>query len=134
MQWIKKVIQFLDLRKLIKFSMIGVLNTIVDFVSFFIFNTLFSLNTYTSQILSYLLSALNSFLCNKYWTFEKKNPVTKREALRYLVVNSTYLLCSLGLMYVFTDLMGLHPMLAKVPTAALMMGFNYLASKLWVFK
>ena len=56
----------------------------MDFVSFFIFNTLFSLNTYTSQILSYLLSALNSFLCNKYWTFEKKNPVTKREALRYL--------------------------------------------------
>lgn len=130
---IQKIIHFVDLEKLIRFSAVGVLNTVVDFGIFYVLNTLLQVNAYASQILSFLAATLNSFLCNKYWTFGKKNPINSREIFRYVVAQGSYLLLSLGVMWIFKEKAGLPPMLAKILTAGLMIPYNYILDKIWVF-
>lgn len=128
-----RLIELFDIRKFIKFGTIGVLNTLVDIVAYYIINKLLGVGPYVSQVCSFLIAALNSFLFNKYWTFEKRNPVTKKEAVRYLITNAGYLTCSLVIMRVLIGGLGLDPFLAKFPTAVLMVFFNYLMAKFWVF-
>ena len=127
------LIELFDIRKFMKFGVIGVLNTLVDLGSYYVLNKIIGSGPYLSQVLSFLIAALNSFLFNKFWTFEKRNPVTRREAMRYLVTNAGYLTCSLLIMRVFIGVLGLDPFVAKFPTAAFMVFFNYLMGKIWVF-
>ncbi|MEG2119671.1 MAG: GtrA family protein [Pseudoflavonifractor sp.] len=133
----EKLLQFLqifDLRKFAKFGLIGVVNTLLDLGVFYVMNKIFLLDPYLSQIISFFVGALNSFLWNKFWTFEKRGSVTGREVLRYVVTNGGYLLLSLGLLRLLVGALSVDPFLAKLPTTAFMLLYNYLMNKFWVFR
>ncbi|MGI6030971.1 MAG: GtrA family protein [Eubacteriales bacterium] len=130
---ILRLIELFDIRKFLKFGTIGVLNTLVDLAAYYVLQKGFGIDPYISQVGSFLIAALNSFLFNKFWTFEKRNPVTTKEAVRYLCTNAGYLLCSLCIMRLLIGGLQLDPFVAKFPTAAVMVLFNYLMAKFWVF-
>lgn len=153
------LIRLFDPKKFLKFGLIGVLNTLVDFVVFYIMDrwvigegpTLVLLGTtvtaglYISNAVAYVVANVHSFIWNKLWTFQKRNRVTKGEAARYLTTSAGYLLISSLSLAVFTRflsapfLAGVVPeywinMLAKLPTACITIFYNYLMNKFWVFK
>lgn len=133
----EKLLQLLrvfDLQKFLKFGLIGVVNTLLDLGVFYVMNKVFHLDPYLSQVISFLVGALNSFLWNKFWTFEKRGHITGREVVRYAVTNGGYLLVSLGLLRLLVGVLALDPFLAKLPTTAFMLLYNYLMNKFWVFR
>ena len=58
-----------------KFSLVGILNTLVGFLSFHLFFYLFGWDYRFSNVLSYILGVINSFFFNKFWTFKSKKNV-----------------------------------------------------------
>src|SRR5690625_3400913 len=104
MDFIKKLIIIFDIKKFIKFGMVGVLNTIIDVISFFILNVVLGIGGYIAQVLSFIIATINSFICNKYWTFEKKNPVKGEEIGKYIVVKCCYLGVSLFMLGLFENI------------------------------
>ena len=62
------------LSELVKFGLIGVINTIfcVCFILFFMLWLEF--NPYISNIIGYSVAVLNSYVLNKVWTFSSKIP------------------------------------------------------------
>ncbi len=154
-----RLIRVFDPKKFLKFGIIGVLNTLVDFVVFYVMDrwvigegpTLVLLGTavaaglYISNAVAYVVASIHSFVWNKFWTFQKKDRVTRGEAGRYLLTSAGYLLISSLSLAVFTRLFsapvlaGIIPenwvnMLAKLPTACVTIFYNYLMNKFWVFK
>lgn len=154
-----RLVQAFDLKKFIKFGLIGVLNTLVDFAVFYIMDrwiiregpALMLLGTavvagpYISNAVAYVVANIHSFFWNKFWTFQKRGRVTRGEALRYLLTSAGYLLISSLSLAVFIRalslpaLAGLVPEewinpLAKLPTACVTIFYNYLMNKLWVFR
>ena len=153
------LIQVFDLKKFIKFGLVGVLNTLVDFGVFFVLDrwviregpTLVLLGTaiaagpYLSNAIAYVAANLHSFVWNKLWTFEKRGRVTRGEAGRYLATSAGYVLISsvsLGICIRILSLPVIDPLvprgwtnlLAKLPTACVTVFYNYLMNKFWVFK
>lgn len=153
------IIRVFDLKKFVKFGLIGVLNTVVDFAVFYVMDrwliregpTLLLMGTalaagpYLSNFIAYVVANIHSFVWNKFWTFEKRNPITGGEAGRYLMTSAGYLLISTVSLAVFIRalslpaLTGLVPenwvnLLAKLPTACITIFYNYLMNKFWVFK
>lgn len=153
------LIRVFDPKKFLKFGLIGVLNTLVDFVVFYVMDrwliregpTLVLLGMsivagpYISNFFAYVVANLNSFFWNKFWTFQKKDRVTGGEAGRYLVTSAGYLLISTVSLAVFIRIFslplfgGVIPeswinLLAKLPTACVTIFYNYLMNKFWVFK
>lgn len=144
---IKHLIQVFEIKKFIKFGLVGVLNTLVDVLVFFIVSRLIRTAagiapeadapfwvTAVAQAISFVSAALNSFIWNKSWTFQKKNRITRQEATRYLVTNVGYYLVSLLLIRGVAALFQVSDAVAKLPATCCMILYNYVLNKFWVFK
>lgn len=154
-----RLIRIFDPKKFLKFGLIGVLNTLVDFAVFYamdrwvigrgptlvLLGTAAAIGPYLSNAIAYVAANIHSFVWNKLWTFEKRGRVTGGEALRYLATSAGYLLISTVSLAVFIRVLSLPllaplvpegwtNLLAKLPTACVTIFYNYLMNKFWVFK
>lgn len=123
-----------EMKKIIKFGCVGVINTAVDFLVFFSLTTFLHLNVYSSQFCSYIIATFNSYFLNRTFTFKSKDEFVGAELLRFILVNLTSLLLSLGLMYIFNDILQMDKMICKILITPFTFAVNYLGNRLWVFK
>lgn len=153
------LLRVFDLKRFVKFGLIGVLNTLVDFCVFYVMDrwviregpTLVLLGAaivtgpYISNAIAYVVANVHSFVWNKLWTFEKRDRVTRSEAVRYLLTSAGYVLISTVSLAVCIRVLSLPllaplvpegwtNLLAKLPTACVTIFYNYLMNKFWVFK
>jgi len=122
-------------KHIIKFGCVGCLNTMFDFGIFCALNSLFGVNFIISQIVSYSSGTLNSYLFNKFWTFNdtKTNKKTTKEIVQFIVVNSASLSVSLlGLSILMKD-HSMSSFFAKIIAMVLAQVVNFLGYKFWVF-
>ena len=133
MEKIKELIRKFNIRSFIKYSLVGVMNTVIDFAVFYLLNTLLGMSMVPAQIISFLAGTLNSFLANRKWTFRVEGVINKGEVLRFCLGKAGYLVCNLLLLELFTWLLPISPFIAKFPTAVILIFFNYLYDKVVVF-
>ena len=69
--------------QLLKYGVIGVLNTLITLVTFYLLNTKLGLSYGISNVTGYILGVLNSFVWNRNWVFKSKDNV-KRELLLFI--------------------------------------------------
>ncbi|MBP5689215.1 MAG: GtrA family protein [Muribaculaceae bacterium] len=68
--------------QLMKYGVIGVMNTLITAISFYILNTLLSVPYGAANIIGYVLGVINSFIWNRQWVFKTGTNI-KREALLF---------------------------------------------------
>lgn len=72
------------LKQLIRYGIVGIANTLLTFVSYWIFR--YSMGSVDwANGLSYALGMMCSFLLNKRWTFRSNNKTWHREALFFFM-------------------------------------------------
>jgi len=129
-------------RQIIKFSITGLLNTIIDFSALNFLVQIFAWSVIPANTVSFSLAVINSYFLNKYWTFKDKHPVHIKQFSIFVGVS----LIGLGLsnLLIYTGLQifqaydfGLafawHYNIAKAVSALIVLIWNFLASKFWVF-
>lgn len=116
----------------IRFVLVGLLNTGVDVVIFFIL-TRIGIPYMAAQIVSYSCGAANSYLLNKVWTFRSCG-LSYAEIVRFTTVN----LISLGISVVALSLLhqtaGRGLATSKGVATLCALAANFLGNKLWVFR
>lgn len=122
-----------ELIKFVKFGFTGLLNTAVDFGVFTLLGWL-GLGVYLSQVLSYSAGIANSYVINRSWTFSSKERFFSPQLLKFIIVNLLLLGLSLGVLYVFHDLLGLHKMIAKLIATGFTVVLGFVVNRLWVFQ
>jgi len=115
----------------IKFNLVGIVNTLVDF-SVFTVLTFFGMYYMAAQVISYSCGVVNSFVMNKYWTFGDKSTPHGYEIFKFIAVNGVSLAVSLSILYPIKPVLGVLP--AKIIATLFSMMINFIGSKLWVFK
>ena len=136
--------RLLLLRQVLRFGLVGGLNTLVDVLILnsllLLFPTSSALKLLAYNSLAYSLGAVNSFFLNKYWTFASRQKVTRCELVRFIVTT----LCGIGWSFAILWLAStlLHPYLvnatlwanaSKVVAIAGTALISYLGMRLWVF-
>ncbi|MEG1524033.1 MAG: GtrA family protein [Clostridia bacterium] len=135
----------------IQFNIVGVLNTLVDFLVFQALNLLLGW-TYVAQVISYSCGIINSYLWNSNWTFKEQRTRSLREMLLFLVVNVISLGVSLGVIWLCKNVFGVTDAWVSGWIPAWLAGFikgdtvckliatpcaivvNYLGNRLFVFR
>ena len=64
--------------QLLKYGVIGVSNTLITLVVFYVINTLMGLDYAVANTLGYILGLINSFVWNRTWVFRRGGTVRSR--------------------------------------------------------
>ena len=118
-----------------KFGIVGCLNTAIDFGLFSILNSMFGVNYVISQILSYSAGTLNSYLCNKFWTFKdtRTEKKTTSEIIQFIVVNAASLTVSIISLSILLKNNSMNSFLAKIISMVSAQVVNFVGYRFWVF-
>lgn len=118
--------------RFIKFGMVGVINTLVNWIIFFILNAL-GMYYILANIIAYVLGTVNSYLWNTLWVFKYKDKASTETTIKFIILNLIGLGLNTGILYVLVDLCNLNKFIGLVITTAIVMIINYIVNKLWVF-
>jgi putative flippase GtrA len=117
---------------LLRFSVVGVINTAVDFGVFFVLS-LGMIPYLLAQLISYSAGVINSYFLNRRWTFKVKHKPDRLEVVRFIFVNGISLLVSSSLLFMLRDIVHINIMLSKIAATVGGVVVNYTGSRLWVF-
>ncbi|WP_133015272.1 GtrA family protein [Clostridium cuniculi] len=121
-----------DLFRFIKFGLVGVLNTAINWIIFILLN---SLGVYyiISNIISYSLSTLNSYIWNSKWVFKYNGDNIKETTFKFIILNIIGLILNTCILYILVDILGSSKIIGLIITTGIVMILNYFINKLWVF-
>lgn len=126
-------------RKLVKFIIVGVLNTALGMIIMFGLYNWVGLSYWISSAANYILVSIFSFVLNKKFTFQHKGKIVQ-SGLRFAVnIAACYLLaygiakpCVLAVMEGCSK--NIQENVAMVVGMCLFTGFNYLGQRCFVFR
>lgn len=123
------------LKHIFRFSIVGVINTAIDFLMFTLSQLVLGLGYSVSQIIGYSFGVLNSFILNKKWTFDDKgaNKKTIHELAQFVIVNLVSLSITIIAMKVLIANLHIGVYVSKIMVTVLAQITNFLGYKLWVF-
>lgn len=144
-----------NLLQIVKFGLIGVLNTALDYFLFFVFFSLLGLDKNLAQVIATALAMTNSYFFNRYWTFGKKGKVQVDEMWKFILVNLVSMCVTILCLNLFYDLLHLERlanavlgafglsfrlegdgavMFCKLAAVPFSLAVNFLGNRLWVFR
>jgi putative flippase GtrA len=128
----------------VRFGLVGCLNTTIDLL---VLNCLLQLwptqniaRLLLFNTIAYTFGALNSFVFNRYWTFQRTGRPKAREGARFLLITLAAIACNDLLLWLMSQV--LHPahlnvtLWANTSKVAAIGGtilVSYLGMRLWVF-
>src|ERR1700682_2670611 len=102
--------------QLVRFCLVGVINAAVDTLTLNILLLRFPTHNANTLLLynsaAFTLGALNSYLLNKYWTFQRGRAIRGGEVLRFVALSVISFLVSDSIIWTVARL--LHPLIANV--------------------
>lgn len=136
---VMKLLHMKDDKKLeyiraVKFLLVGVANTAVDWIVFAIMADVFHVAAAPSQAVSYFVGAVNSFLCNKYFTFRARNKITFLECAQFLIVTAIAIGISTGVVYLLDNQLGWNKYIAKGIATIVSFAVNFVGNRFVVFR
>ena len=143
-QWQHRLMTWYELRRLLRFTVTGGLNTAVDLL---LFNLLLWLHPTTDQTwivvansLAFGCGALNSYLLNKFWTFRSAQRIIFADLWRFAALTVAGILVTDALWWGGVTLFGLFitqtvilSNVIKVATLVIWSGCSYAGMRFWVF-
>jgi len=120
--------------QIIRFGLIGVLNTLVDAAAYFILSRSGLIpNLVIAKGISYVIGVLNSFIWNKSWTF-KSHVESRRVFLPFIMTNLLAVGINVGVMGLALDTVGLPESGALAMATAAIFFWNFAINKFLIFK
>jgi putative flippase GtrA len=118
-----------------KFALVGILGIFVNQVALFVLTDGLGVHYLVSAVLASQASTLNNFLLTEFWVFRDRD--TPGHAIwRYLtfnLLNMATLVVRVPVLYLLTDLGGLHYLVSNFVAIGLTFGIRYLVADNWIW-
>lgn len=120
----------------IKFSFIGVINTLIDFLVFSISFKLLNLNYLLCQVLGYSCGVINSFIFNKRITFNdnEKGLTNLYKFIKFICINLLSLAISMVILDICIKKLNINVYISKIIATIISQLINFFSYKYFVFK
>lgn len=119
--------------KFVKFGLVGVLNTLINWIIFALLNFI-GVYYIVANVIAYVIATANSYIWNSKWVFEYNGKNKKETTAKFVILNLIGLGLNTGILYLLVDMVGFNKLIALVITTGIVMIINYIVNKLWVFK
>lgn len=121
------------MKQLIKFGLVGVLNTVITFL---VYNVLLKLGMvyWAANAIGYVAGVANSYVWNKNWVFGAKGEKDEALIIKFIIVNLISFAVNSGVLWFCIHYVTDNKTLAQLPAIVAGMGVNYILNKIWTFK
>ncbi|MBJ8055753.1 GtrA family protein [Bacillus cereus] len=119
------------MKKFLKFSLIGILNTLITIISYIALVKV-GINYLTANCFAYLIGVINSYYWNKNWVFEFKNKEISL-FLNFLTVNIIVLTFNTINLFILVDKLFINKFISQLFSISVGMIMNFFLNKLWTF-
>ena len=124
-------------KSILMYLFFGICTTVINIVTYWIFYIYLDFPNILSTIFSWIISVLFAYITNKLWVFESRSfdkQVLSHEIPTFFGARLLSGLIDLGIMFVFVDILFSPAMVVKFISNVFVVIFNYIASKLVIFK
>lgn len=128
-------------KSIIKFGIVGCINTGVDFAVFSVLLGFLGVDKLLAQVGGYSMGVINSFVLNKLWTFnekteeaDKSKDSTAAQLVKFVFTNVVSLGISLEGLNILSNKFHMNAYAAKIIITLFLQVFNYVVYKLFIFK
>lgn len=124
------------MREAVMFGVIGVVNTLNDFVVYYTLTrslSFFEDRILLAKALAFIVASVFSFIMNRRLTFRVSGPVTVSQLVRFYSTSGVAIVINVGSMYVLTHVFAVYDLFALVLTTGLTFVWSFIFSKFWVF-
>ncbi len=106
-----------------------------DYLVTIIFKEFLLINAVGSSIIGTTFGGMINFLIGRHWVFQSTESASFFQAKRYFIAWMGNLILNGSGVFVLTELMGIHYMIAKLATSlTIAVAYNYPVQKNYVFK
>ena len=126
-----------NFKDLVPYVCFGVLTTVVNYVSFWLFAHPLGCGTVVSTAVAWLLSVLFAYVTNRRWVFHSEAKGASEIGKEFAAFFSARLgtgLLDILIMYLCVDLLGWNDMVMKLASNVIVVILNYILSKFFIFK
>lgn len=120
-------------KSFIKFGVVGVLNTLINWLIFGVLNFL-GVYYILANVIAYCIATANSYIFNSKWVFEYNGENKKGTTIKFVILNLIGLGLNTTILYFLVDIANLNKLISLVIATGIVMVVNYIVNKLWVFK
>jgi len=128
---------FRKYEEIILYLIFGGLTTLVNAIVYFIMSWGFHFPAWLSSVFAWVFAVVFAFFVNKFFVFKSKRDTkakANKEAVLFFVVRIASLALNTAILFVFVDLLSLNEPLFFIIAQIVVLTFNYVASKLLVFR
>ena len=138
---IQKIKQWMSehakLTELILYVFIGGCTTVVNWVIYFPLVNLLDVNYQVANVIAWIGAVIFAYITNKTIVFRSKTTKAQtitKELTSFVGARIMSLLLEMGIMWLTVSVMSMNSNLMKIVTAVVTVLFNYIASKLIIFR
>ena len=120
--------------QLVKFSLVGVLNTAIQYVVFLVLYRYAGVHYLAASFIGYCAGLLNSYLLNRSWTFHARGGKGSLEFVKFTLVNIVSVSVNVGSLAYLVSNVHLSPEFGQALAIVLSTAVNFTGNKLWTFR
>ncbi|MCI5722652.1 MAG: GtrA family protein [Erysipelotrichaceae bacterium] len=124
-------------KSILMYLFFGICTTIINIVTYWMFYISLDFPNVLSTIFSWIISVLFAYITNKLWVFESRSfgkKVLVREIATFFGARFISGIIDLAVMFLFVDMLLFPAMIIKFISNIFVVIFNYVASKVVIFK
>lgn len=115
----------------LKFCVVGVSNTILSLIIYWILNMI-GINYLVSSTIAYLMGIFNGYMLSSRFVYNKKQSFNT--GVKFFTVYGISLLLNLLIMYLLVEVILFDKMIAQAVAVIVNTFFNYIINSVWTFK
>ena len=125
-------------KEIILYLIFGVLTTVVSLAAYYLCTITFlnpnnAIEIQIANIISWIICVTFAFFTNRKYVFESKEDI-KKEGIKFYISRLSALLIDVVMIFIFVSLLKINDKIIKLVNQVIIIIFNYIASKLFVFK
>ena len=118
------------INKIIKFSIVGGIATIIDFICLYIFKEYLNIDVILANTLSFIISVIYNYIASITLVFDiNKNKNKKLKFVLFIIFSVIGLIINNTLIYILTSTLNIYYLLSKVIATLIVMIFNFITRK-----
>ena len=117
-----------------RYAIVGVTGYAISVATFAVLFHAVGMNSWSAATGAFCLALTNNFTWNRHWTFRAGDGHAGFQATRFVVINISAFILSLGVLRLLIDVAGLPPVGSQAIAVLVAAPPNFVAHRIWSFR